>query len=302
MTKIRLAIIGCRNMGSKHLAVLRENFSEEIEIAGIMNSTPESSRHRAGELGVPFFSCLDEISPDTVDAAIIATPALNHADIAEILLRRGIPCLVEKPLATTLADCDRLIAAAEESGVLLLAGHTENYNPAVTRLRAELTAPLKSIHALRTSRNAENMTGITAVQELMIHDLAIVYSLLGDTPEGVEIHKSPDRSWENHAVVRLNYPSGTVVELEALREAVPVQRFMNLEDVKGNRFHIDFLARSLSKNGTVLIQGGQNLVEEHRHFISCLKGQSSPLTGAREAMAILALCLMAEAQIPQENQ
>lgn len=297
MNKLRIAIIGCRNMGQKHLKTLRENFKDAVEVVGILNSTQESSAQRAAELNVPYFTSIDEINKDKVDAAIVSTPGLTHAEIGEKLLLRGIPCLIEKPLATTLAGCEKLISAAEAGKSLIMVGHTENYNPAVIGLRNELHSPVVSIKGIRTSRNAANKTGISAVQELMIHDLAIVYSILGQDLTASKITKRSDLSWENHAVVEIEYKNGATVKLEALREDRDVERFMDICDADGNIFHIDFMERRLLKNGQILIEGGHSLQNELADFIGCVRKGTKPRVNAREAMDIVELCLLLESKM-----
>lgn len=294
MNKLKIAIIGCKNMGQKHLKTLRENFADRVEVVGILNSTPESSAQRAAELGVAYFNDIDEITKDKVDAVIVSTPAVTHAKIGEKLLSEGIPCLIEKPMATSLAECNKLIAAAKKGKSLIAVGHVENYNPAVMRLKEELKAPIVAIKGIRTSRNATNKTGISAVQELMIHDLAIVYSLLGNEPVTAEIHKRSDLSWENHAIVNMKYQGGAEVTLEALREDRDVERFMDVRDAEGNVFHIDFMEGRLIKNGKVLTEGGKALPNELADFIGCIKNRNEPMVGAREATDILKLCLNLE--------
>ena len=86
----------------------------------------------------------------------------------------------------------------------------------MVRLKEELHSPIVRIRGIRTSRNAANKTGISAVQELMIHDLAIVYSLLGSDIRKAEVGKRSDLSWENHAVAEMEYKNGASVKLEAL--------------------------------------------------------------------------------------
>ena len=101
---IRLAIVGCRNMGKKHLEIIRENFSNETEVVGILNSTKESTVAVATEVGVKALESLDDINKDSVDAVIVATPAENHFATAANLIKKQIPLLVEKPFAATLKE------------------------------------------------------------------------------------------------------------------------------------------------------------------------------------------------------
>jgi predicted dehydrogenase len=174
---------------------------------------------------------------------------------------------------------------------LITVGHTENYNPAVIRLKQELHSPVVGINGIRTSRHATNKTGISAVQELMIHDLAIVYSLLGNDLESSQLNKRQDLSWENHAIVEMKYKNGATVELEALREDREIERFMDITDAEGNNFHIDFMTCQLLKNGQVLTSGGKSLKNELADFIGCVKSKTSPMVGMYEAKDIVGLCL-----------
>lgn len=301
MDKLKIAIIGCRNMGQKHLNILRENFADTVEVVGILNSTPESSANRAAELNVPYFTNIDEINKDNVDAVIVATPALTHDKIGEKLLLMGIPCLIEKPMATTLYECDKLISAAKKSKTLIAVGHVENYNPAVIRLKEELKAPIISIRGIRTSRNSSNKTGISAIQELMIHDLAIVHSFLGHSFVMSKVDKRADLSWENHAVVEMEYKSGAMVKLEALREDREIERFMDVLDADGNNFHIDFRSCQLQKNGQVLTSGGKSLQNELMDFINCIKNEKTPLVSMFEARDIVEFCLDLEKGISSKD-
>lgn len=301
MDKVRIAIIGCGNMGKKHLKALRENLSDKVEVAGILNSSLESSKRCANELNIPYFTSLDEITKAKVDAAIISTPGVTHAEIAEKVLLRGVPCLIEKPLATTLSGCEKLISAANSSKSLILVGHIENYNPAIIRLKEELHSPVTDIKGIRTSRNSSNKTGISAVQELMIHDLAIVHSLLGNDLTMSEIYKRPDLSWENHAIVEMKYKNDATVKLEALREDREVERFMDISDSEGNIFHVDFREAKLLKNSEVLTCGGNSLHNELVDFIQCVKNGKEPLVSAQEAMDIIKLCLTLEEGMTVES-
>jgi len=301
MRKLKIAIIGCRNMGQKHLKTLRENFADTVEIVGILNSSLASTKARAAELDVPYFTSLDEINKKNVDAVIIATPGPTHAQIGSEILLKGIPCLIEKPMATTILGCDKLMKAAKSGGTTIVTGHVENYNPAVIRLKEELHAPVVSIKGIRTSRNSANKTGISAIQELMVHDLAIVYSLLGDDLMTSVVHKRDDLSFENHAVVEMTYQNGAEVKLEALREDREVERFMDIKDANGNVFHIDFMDCRLVKNGEVLTEGGYPLKNEEENFINCVHKEQSPLVNMNEAKDIVKLCLDLEKGIKKRT-
>ena len=296
MKKLRIAIIGCKNMGRKHLAVLREHFAEQVKIAGILNSTPESTAVAAAELGVPALESLEKINRRKVDAAIIATPAENHYQTAKVLLAKKIPLLIEKPFAANDEQCLALIKLAEKNNVPILIGHTENYNPAVLKLKELLTAPLKSIAAVRTSQTGDRRQALV-ISELMIHDLAIVNALLPGSWTLGRLDKNPEYRWDEHAVIELKYECGTIVRLEALRRPdSPVERRMRLIDMQNNIWQIDFLERRLMKNGEVLCASGNSLAAELEDFIRMATEGTLPLVSAEEARQTVALCCDLEAE------
>lgn len=295
MMKIRIAIIGCNNMGTKHLNILRENFADEVEISGILNRT--TTKEKAAELGVHGFNSLDEINPQTTDAVLICTPAESHVDYAVEMLNRGLPTLLEKPMAADDEECKRIIEAAEKNHTPILVGHTENFNPAVIALKKELKYPVKKVKALRVSNNVNGQHKVTVVPELMIHDLAIVSSLLPETPKNINVSRKPQYSWTEHAGVRLSYAKAEV-ELEAAIIDIPADRYMEVTDSEDNLYRIDFRERRLSKNGKIISEGGNSLVNEHRNFINMAKGLEVPFVSLEEARENLNLCTLIEAQMP----
>ena len=77
----------------------------------------------------------DLLADETLDAIVLATPVPTHAELAIAVAQAGKHCFVEKPLATTAADAERAVAAAEQAGKILMVGHLLEYHPAVARLK-----------------------------------------------------------------------------------------------------------------------------------------------------------------------
>lgn len=299
MQKKRLAIIGCKNMGTKHFTILRDYFADQVEVVGILNSSPESSRLKADELGVPFFNSLDEINKTNVDGVIVSTPAETHCSVAEPLLRKGIFCLIEKPMCSDLQECHRLLAAAAEGNTSMLIGHTENYNPAVRNLFKVLEAPIKSIHGLRASAGVNKERTTNVIPELMIHDLAIVNSLITSPLKKSSVCKKDGFNWTENATVKMEFENDVEVELEALIAAGRTERYMEIEDTKGNQYRLQFRERQLFKNGKLLPEGGDTLRFELENFINSLRGSEAPFVSGEEGMRNLEVCLHLEKQCRQ---
>src|SRR6185437_11296605 len=120
-----------------------------------------------------------------VDAVTVAVPTERHAEIAIECLSRGIPVLVEKPMARSLDEADRMITAAARGGVPLAVGHTERFNPAVEAARPLLRGP-RFIEVHRLGTFPERSLDIDVVFDLMIHDLDVALSLTHDEVVAVE--------------------------------------------------------------------------------------------------------------------
>ena len=133
MGVLGIAVIGAGLFGRKHIETMRQ--VPGCRLAAITDPTPEAAAF-AGELGVPCFAdygeMLDRVRPD---AAIIATPNVLHVPAGLACVARGIPLLVEKPIADTVAAAMQLTEAAERAGVALLVGHHRRHNPIIETAR-----------------------------------------------------------------------------------------------------------------------------------------------------------------------
>lgn len=133
MQILRLAVIGAGAIGRTHIE--RAHVDEHFELAAIVDSS-EAAQQLAVDLNVRAFSdtatMLDAVRPHAV---IVATPNATHADIGIQCLHAGAAVLVEKPIADTLEDAERLCAAAEQAGLPLMVGHQRRHNAILRRAR-----------------------------------------------------------------------------------------------------------------------------------------------------------------------
>ncbi|MGH2804485.1 MAG: Gfo/Idh/MocA family protein, partial [Thermoleophilaceae bacterium] len=116
---------------------LARNFARLAELAWICDSSPELvERHAAAHPGARATTSLDELlADDSLDAVALATPVPTHAALAERVLRAGKHCFVEKPLARSVEEAERVLEAAGESGRVLMVGHLLEYHPGVQMLK-----------------------------------------------------------------------------------------------------------------------------------------------------------------------
>ena len=129
LSKLTIVVIGAGIIGRKHVdTVLR---SEDWRLVGVAEPA-DTGREYAERLGVKWHpggvELLDEVKPD---AAIIATPTETHREVALACIERGIPALIEKPIAGSVEDAAAIVAASDRAGVPVLVGHHRRYNPIV---------------------------------------------------------------------------------------------------------------------------------------------------------------------------
>ena len=163
-----------------------------------------------------------------VDAVTVAVPTQAHLVVVRPLLEAGVPVLVEKPMATTVAEADAMLEAAGRTGTCLAIGHTERFNPALATVAPLVEAPrFIEVHRLGTfpSRSLD----IDVVFDLMIHDLDVILSMLGSDVASVEAVGVPILSNRvDIANARLRFENGCVANVTASRisrERVRKMRF-----------------------------------------------------------------------------
>src|SRR5262245_9927488 len=122
---LRLAVVGVGHLGQHHARLLAS--MEGVELVGVVDIQAERANQVAAAYGTKAFTDAGAVL-GIVDAVSVAVPTDVHLDVAMPFLERGVAALVEKPLAPTVADADRLIATAERQGLILAAGHTERFN------------------------------------------------------------------------------------------------------------------------------------------------------------------------------
>jgi predicted dehydrogenase len=171
---MRVAVIGVGHLGSAHARIWNE--IPGAELVAVVDSSLDRAREIAELHGCSHHDQIDEVI-DRVDAVSIVVPTSAHREVAEPFLNARIPVLVEKPIAHTLVDAQRVVELAAATGTLLQIGHLERFNAGVVRLYQELDRP-RFIEVHRLGEFVERATDVDVVTDLMIHDIDIVLSLV----------------------------------------------------------------------------------------------------------------------------
>jgi predicted dehydrogenase len=296
--KIRVAVAGVGEFGRNHVRVW--SAIEGVELVGIVDTNAERARQIAAEFGTRTFPDLDALIAARVDAVCVAVPTKEHANVGCRLLDAGIDVLVEKPIAGSLEDADRLIASAGRSGRILQVGQVERFNPAVAAARQIISRPMFfEVHRLGifTPRSLD----IDVVYDVMIHDLDILLSLLRSPVtdlRAVGIPVITDKVDIAH--VRLEFETGAVANVTASRvstERVRKMRFfqeheyISLDFARQDALRIRVQPGSPQGVGFEKIptEPEEPLKAELRAFASSVRSRQAPIVDGGAGRRALAL-------------
>lgn len=210
----RVAVIGAGHFGRHHARIL--SAAPGVRLEAVVDVDPAAAARVASETGARPETDVAAVR-GRVDAVTVAVPTDRHRAVAVPLLERGISVLVEKPMARTLDEADEMIAAAAAGGAVLAVGHTERHNPAVAAALPAVEAP-RFIEVHRIGGFSPRGLDVDVVFDLMIHDLDIVRTAVGEAVAAVEAVGVPVLS--DHvdiANVRLRFASGCIANLTASR-------------------------------------------------------------------------------------
>ena len=335
---LRVIVIGAGAFGRNHLRVYRElqQAGKDVELVGVVDRDPATLASATAKFEVPGFETIEACLAATgrVDAASVCVPTVHHATAAEPLLAAGIDLLIEKPLAASLADADRILELSREHGRIVQTGHLERFNPAVTAARKHLHKPM-FFEAHRLSVFTPRSLDVDVVLDLMIHDLDIVLSLVASPVHEVRAVGLPVLSHKvDIANVRLEFENGCVANFTASRistERVRKLRFfqphqyLSLDFARQDLLMIDVTAAAgmgpaqlaamaqmvqqagghpsagLSLN-KIPVELGEPLRLEIESFLQAVRDRSTPLVSAENGRSALALALEINAAIEAHTE
>jgi len=208
-------VVGAGIMGANHVRLA--STSREADLAAVVDPDHERAVTLASAFGVKAATSLDEVLHD-IDAAIIAAPSELHCELGLQLIAAGKHVMIEKPLATTVADAQRLVDAAGVAGVVLMVGHVERFNPAVLEL--DNVVQRDQVLHVSTARISPFSSRVTVgvVLDMLIHDLDLVRSIVRAPVVDVQAVTRRVRSaTEDLASVLLTFEGGVTADLATSR-------------------------------------------------------------------------------------
>jgi predicted dehydrogenase len=305
-TTLTAAVVGTGHLGRHHVRILSR--MPGVRFLGAYDADPDRLRAIAGEHGV---TALPDLSAAReADAVVVATPTVNHRATAGLLLEAGCHVLVEKPIASSLAEADELLGLAAAHGTVLAVGHVEFHNPAV-QAALGLAEQVRYLEAQRLSPFTARSVDVDVILDLMIHDMQITLAVAGEAPSEIRAVGVPvltDKVDLCHAWIE--FPSGLVANLTASRVSAERIRKLRLF-ARDSYFSVDYAEQSVSAAQLVRQAGGppqiapravevetqEPLASELAAFLAACRGEPSTAVSGRAGRDALAVALEVRHQV-----
>jgi len=299
---LRVGVVGTGALGRHHARILSQ--LPGVEMVGIHDRRPEAAEAVAREHGVRVWASFEELA-GRIDAAVVAAPTVAHAELGCELLGRGVHVLVEKPIASSLAEADALLAARGDR--VLAVGHVEFFNPAVQALRTALgrSDPPRFLEVQRLAVFTPRSLDVDVVLDLMIHDIQILHAL--DPSPLHEVRATGIAVLSRRvdiANARIALASGCVANLTAsrvsaervrkLRAFLP-SRYYSLDyqqqEIKGYKLETTAEGGRAIRPDDLAVERGEPLRHELEAFLAACRGETAAIVDGRQGRAALATAL-----------
>ncbi len=292
-----LVVIGCGPWGLKHLRV----FSSRTDCQVLAGCDINPGRHEVVHETHPTLPMHADyrraIALPGLQAAVIATPASTHFEIARDCLERDIDVFCEKPLTVLPEHAEALERLAAERGRVLMVGHIYCFDAGIVALREHLRrgdlGPVQRATSVRANHGPIRQD-VGVLYDLGCHDVAIFNFLFGATPIGGQARGvcRTRQGVEDIVSLSLVYPHDVQVEVDLTWLAPKKIRQLSIQGAQhsvawGDGTGSSSLLRFSDGRASDLATATEPLTLEAEHFLDCVRQRSVPLCGAREAVEVV---------------
>jgi len=319
--RLRVAVLGVGHLGQHHARVYAE--LPQAELVAVVDNDAErgqmiARRHKTRWVGD--YKSLMTGDVGGVDAVSVVVPTIAHYDIGKFFLERGVHCMVEKPITSTVEQATELVELARQRERILQVGHIERFNAAVVRLRQLVNRPA-FIEVHRLGPYDPRVKDVGVVLDLMIHDIDIVLQLV-DSPiarlESIGVALFTDK--EDIANARLTFENGCIANLTVSR-VTPVKKRKLRIFQPDTYLSINYAKQSMEVYRRVVVPNPEPseasarivrkterlpreepLKKELEHFLDCVSRGVQPHVTGEEAKSALEIAIQVTEQIREASQ
>ena len=212
----KIGVIGVGHLGyhhTKHYAQLKG-----ADLVGIYDSNQKVAKETAHRFNTKPFKSMASMIKE-VDAVSIVTPTETHKDIAETCIKNGKHVFIEKPIAKTVEEADRILEVGNKYNAIIQVGHIERLNPALIPLSSFDLTP-KYIEVQRLAPYMSRGTDVPVVLDLMIHDIDLILAFVKSPVEEIQANGvSIMTESVDIANARIRFKNGTIANITSSRVA-----------------------------------------------------------------------------------
>jgi predicted dehydrogenase len=296
---LKAGVVGAGSFGGHHA---RKYASlDGVDLVGVFDPDAERAKALAESLGVAAFDDLAALL-ERIDVVTVASPASTHAGAALAALSAGKSVYVEKPIATSLEDADRLVQLAARKKVVLACGHQERIVSKAMGLLDLPEAPL-FLESIRFQTWGQRNTDVSCVLDLMIHDIDLALAMSKAEPLTVEaVGRTTHGPFLDEVTAEVTLGDGAGLKLCASRIAPDRARRMRIVLPSGE-IEVDFVARTFVNTTPFALNadfadtpaGRDPLGASVAAFLAAVRGEAArPAVTGEEAARALDLALAVE--------
>ncbi|WP_078393571.1 Gfo/Idh/MocA family protein [Shouchella patagoniensis] len=300
---MKVGVIGAGKMGENHVRTYL-SLTRECQFIGLYDVNQVRSNEIAEKYHVKSFPTLYALLQE-VDAVSITVPTTYHYEVGLACIEHNVHILMEKPIASTVAQAEKLKQRALKENVYIQVGHIELFNPLVKALQQTVkNEDIIAIETHRMSSFSARLEGVDVVQDLMLHDLYILHALLAnDRFQDIYTVGHLSKDLPIHAVAIAKTAAGVAIQLTASYQSNKNVRSIHLL-TKNSYIVANLLTNELAitrnseqvgtyaRSTTEIIQAPsfhQPLALELQAFLLCVKEKKPPLVTAEDGIQALAL-------------
>lgn len=320
MKELGVGIIGVGWMGQNHAKAVREIHGARL--VAVADAFEQTARSVGEQFGVDWHvRPADLVARRDVDCVIIATSDEAHVGPVEAAATARKPILLEKPIATTLADADRIIRCCETAKVPLMVGFILRFDKRYARVKEAVAAgeigELESVFCRRTNlvTSQERLKGrVSVLSFLGVHDFDMMRWVAGGEVKRVHteavwnLHKKAGYDVEDTTWTLLRFENGVIGSLETgwvLPTTFPTKADFKLEatGTKG-MIQYDLTRQELTftkPDGHYTERFNPMLRDQLEHFFDCVREGREPLVTGRDGRAALEISLAAQRSAKEQR-
>ncbi len=328
MNTLNAAVIGVGNMGRHHARVYSE--IEGVNLIAVADSDEKNGRNIAKKFRCRFYcDYIEMLDKEKIDAVSIAVPTSLHRIISLSCINRGVPLLIEKPIADSVVAARRIMTLSRKKKVPICIGHIERFNPGIQKLKQLIDkgrfGRIISISSKRVGLFPPQIKDTDVIIDLAVHDIDICNYLLGmqATTINARAGKALNSKRFDYADIILGY-NGVDVTIQ-VNWITPVKvRQLSITGTEGYA-ELNYLNQTLKlyksvyqktfdsygdyivKFGTpkaeeLNLAGVEPLKLEIENFIDHIKSGNSNVVSARDGLSSLSIALKAIKAAEKNNR